>query len=376
MWCTLAEGAESTLAPVIELHFNFWRQIGKDQDYLDIGLMLSNAGATGSACIYLPFRIKDSDVTDLSPMLKEAAIATGIFNTHLTAANSSDNNSSISLSDSTTGKFFAVVHSFASNGNTLDESELKVKECNGGSIIEITRAAIARASKGLETDQPSYYRIRLRLTGAASCAFVKTITPTDKTLLSGFDSTEYIDFRLNQARNLPDQIQRIMADAWRGSTPNFKRVDFLLVMGVAADLVGGHEIQKHRLLEADLWKNYLGRGDSNVLPEGMVIYHWRKKAEDGGSVDDFNAFVKFRFRKSDAHTVKSYMVAAFFIGAIGSLLATGLLACLEALLPSLAVSYSCAQLPPEENELLSKRLNLLSATSSAMTGIICIRGEN
>lgn len=338
--------------------------------------MLSNAGATGSACIYLPFRITDADVTDLSPMLKEAAIATGIFNTHLTAANSSDNNRSISLSESATGKFFAVVHSFASNGKTLDESELKVKECNGGSIIEITRAAIARASKGLETDQPSYYRIRLCLTGAASCAFVKTITPTDKTLLSGFDSTEYIDFRLNQARNLPDQVQRIMADAWRGSTPNFKRVDFLLVMGVAADLVGGHEIHKHRLLEADLWKNYLGRGDSNVLPEGMVIYHWRKKAEDGSSLDDFNAFVKFRFRKSDAHTVKSYMAAAFFIGAIGSLLATGLLACLEALLPSPAVSYSCAELPTEEHELLSNRLNLLSATNSTITGIICIRGEN
>lgn len=376
MWCSRAASAESTSTPTLELHFNFWREIGKDKDYLDIGLMISQADATESACIYLPFTITHSAVADLSPMLKDASIATGIFNTHLTAANSTGNNRSITLSESATGKFFASVHGFASNDKTLDISELEVKQCNGGSIIEIKKAAITRATKCLAGDQPVYFRIRVSLPQAASCAFVKTITPTDKTLLSGFDSTEYIDFRLNQARNLPDHVQRIMADAWLGSPPKIVRIDFLLVVGVTADLVGGHEIHKHRLLETDLWKTYLGKGESDILPDGMVIYHWRKKAEINRSVDDFNAFVKFRIRKSDAHTVRRYMIAAFLIGAVGSLIASAVWATAAALLSSPAVAYSCAQLAPEENEILSKRLSSLSAAGAMKIGIVCIRGEN
>ncbi len=396
MWCCCKEddSAISTetdihecSAPRVELHFNYWRQIrtkgGQSEDYLDIGLMIVNAKALSCASIYLPVKLESSNVTDLSSMFKESSIATGIFNTHLTAANAS-NSAWVDLTESASNSFFARVYRFAAGENGLEKGELALEECNGGTLLKITSAAIERGCEDLKDDQRLYCRLRVVLPSTEGNGFVNVITPPDRHLLSSSDNIEYIDFRLNQARNLPDNIQRLMATASRGHVlPQITRVDFLLVVGVAADHVGGHEIHKHRLLETELWKKYLAHGDKVDLQDGMVIYHWRDKIDSpddkNRSVGDFNAFVKFRIRRSDPWSVKRYLLVAFSIGAVGSLIASAVWA-VGALgvehFTSPNTTISCTPLEPSENEILNNKLRAISISPNGMKyGAIILCGE-
>lgn len=329
------------------LHFNYWRTAnykikrGQDnqpisQDFLDIGVMLDKIPNLESVNVYLPVEVQQDAISDLSGLFIHKSIATGVFNERL-APEQDHGSRNITLKDQE-GKKYCVVYNFTSLKSAPtqpDVSELnRVEKCDG-TILTITSHALQKAQKSLDEKGQSYFRLRIDLP-SGSDAFVKTIKPIDRFFLSGFEAVEYIDFRLNEARNLPNLIEEQMNNEQELGRIGIYRVDFLLVAGMDADLILGHKnFNKSRLLETELWSSYVGNGTDAILKDDLVIYHWKEvgkalgKVEEndrskGGDVDkraekfqyiaDFNAFAKLRIRRSTWRLVVSYLAVSIVMG--------------------------------------------------------------
>src|SRR4051812_36202441 len=85
-----------------------------------------------------------------------------------------------------------------------------------------------------------------------------------------------------------------------------KLVAFLTAIPVQSELSASKEsAHKFRLLEHDPWSNYVPSG----IPEGMMVYHWKREKTDG--IADFSAFVKLQTRRSGRNTLTKYLIIAF-----------------------------------------------------------------
>lgn len=311
IWFPLKEAASPQ--PSVELHFNLWRmghssqKLDKAQapDLLDIGIMVTAPSGLNSVSIYLPIAISTSEIKDLGHLLFDDRLATGIFNEELDATNGPQ----VIILKKASGATHCRVVKFVNTHGQIPESDLEVREEFEGTTLTITSTALDAGIYGARPDEKVYFRLRITIPKNGS--FFSAAIPDDKWLTSGVDVTEYLDFRLNQARNLNPGISRRLTNA---KSVRIARLDFLLVVGVAVDVVVGHpEFHKCRLLETDLWKSYV---DEAHLQKGMVIYHWREVPPRSGQVVDFNAFVKLRLRLSGWRIIRQYLLIAFVFGII------------------------------------------------------------
>ncbi len=150
-------------------------------------------------------------------------------------------------------------------------------------------------------------------------AFVRAIPTPDRLLQSGFEEVEYIDFRLNEARTLPEQVETMMRTELANMRIKLRLVAFLTAVPVRSELSVSHrQSHKLRLLEHQLWNKYVPGG----IPEGMMVYHWKEDRPNG--IDDFSAFVKLQTRRSGRSTLIKYLAVAFLFGVLGNLAASSL----------------------------------------------------
>lgn len=354
----ISAAAGAPPAPTASLHFNLWRLGHKGQeadgsttpDLLDIGIMASSPTELAEVSFYLPTEISYDDVEDLGPKFISYELATGVFNEPLTASNGHKGN--LILLQNAASARHCGVFKFPTAGGKISANDLKITSEYEGTTFTITDTTLATACSGLDPNDKLYFRLRIRIPKNGANTFINAAIPDDKWFTSGVDVTEYLDFRLNQARNLNTGISRHLPVApVAAALPSVRigRLDFLLVVGVAVDVVVGHpNFHKCRLLEKDLWKTYV---DEEHLQKGMVIYHW-KDGLGTGHIVDFNAFVKLRVRLSGKRIIKRYLLIALLFGAIagvfGNLMYDGLKMGRDAVLaliapPSVAAK---AQEPP------------------------------
>ena len=147
---------------------------------------------------------------------------------------------------------------FPETNGKISTSDLQITPEYEGTTFTITETALTTACRGLNHSDKLYFRLRIRIPKNGANTFINAAIPDDKWFTSGVDVTEYLDFRLNQARNLNKGISRHLpaVPSPIASTPvRIERVDFLLVVGIDVDVVVGHpNFHKCRLLEKDLWK--------------------------------------------------------------------------------------------------------------------------
>ncbi|NCO04299.1 MAG: hypothetical protein GW903_08925 [Alphaproteobacteria bacterium] len=315
--------------PNAKLHVNYWHFprasffrkkldflpfISKfpDKDYLDIGIWLTNPNLVNDLNIYIPYKLNEDDIFDLGSLFKNDEIAVGVFNEKLKPSIS---NLHVDLIKEHTEDFFTRVFQFAQINNRFDAKEISIANKGNGTVITICSNALKRGLRGYKKENPLYFRLRLKL--PRTVPFLKERHPVDRFFQSGFDALEYIDFRVNQKRSMPDDIEREMYDD--GNSPlKLQRVDFLLVTDIAADIVGDStNFHKNRVLEKELWGEYISC--VRVIEKGMVIYHNRKKASDGEKssnrpFEDYSAFVKMKVRIVGMKTVFIFAIIALVIG--------------------------------------------------------------
>lgn len=349
-------GESSTPSGQLQAHFNYWhlgshKSGGKGTgDFFDIGVRCVADDCPSRLLVYVPLNVELASIEDLGPLFYDKELAAGIFNESLSVTQD-PNKRHIMLSRA--NQRFARVFVFAVHGKSIVPTQLTLTQEAEGTLIEITQAALAEGRTGLNKNDALYFRIRVRLPVVGN-PFSRIIKPADGFLLSSIEYTEFLDFRLNEARNLPDVIASQM---WKTNAPDYPgtipvtQVHFLVVVGEAASVAGGVESDKQRLLENQLWERYTKdhNGGESRLCDDMVVHHWKKKPSNGDKdIGAFSAFMKLRIRRSGRSLIVRYLAVVAAIGCMGSLLANGVWVGLEKLIASTPPS------PPLTSEAIAK----------------------
>jgi hypothetical protein len=313
-----------------EVHFNYWRIAGDPtfkptdnfprRDFVEIGVLLTNAARVDSVRIYLPgqqWAIEDCGARFISPDIAQA-----IFNVQLTATvPGAPGPLRVELSRPN-GTPFCRVYRFPLLHDEIDNTHLTRANLADGIELTIRRHALDEACWNLGEETPAYFRVRAYLPENAQSPFVKTIMPTDHFFQTGYEVVDYLDFRLNEARSLPTQVEELMR-AGPGAKVPHSLVAFLTAVPVQSDVTtNSTEAHKIRLLERDLWRNYVPGG----IPEGMMVYHWKTTAPP---IEDFSAVVKMVTRVSHRKALIKYLLLAFCFGVAGNLTAAWMWDCIK-----------------------------------------------
>ncbi|MBS4011918.1 MAG: hypothetical protein KGZ72_14330 [Roseovarius sp.] len=310
-WC---EKHDATIDTGAEFHVNLWHFSSKKRsDFFEIGVLVDDPSALSAIKIFVPFDLNYDQIRDLGGEFSEPNLAQGIFNEALSPA-FAVNKRSVELLLG--GKTYCGVHVFAAGKNGIDPNELNLKATDGGTLLEITAAAIVSLARQYDDARRGYFRLRLLSKKPSERPFVTYIAPQDRAWTSGFDAIEYIDCRLNEARTLPQSVARA-AESSPNGVAETRQVVFLAVVPVVSAITLSHaEWHKSRLLENEIWERYVPAG----LDAGMVVYHWRRIFTDLESkpLQGFSAFVKLQTRKADFPIIGLYIGLSLLIGVLGS----------------------------------------------------------
>ncbi|WP_157163652.1 hypothetical protein [Mesorhizobium australicum] len=343
VWC---KPKKQTATTQIEAHFNYWRIAGDANfrrsdkeaisDFIEVGLMVDDPTQIDSIRIFIPLEVERIAVTDCSTYFTTADIAQGIFNELLRgvgAANSGPKSVELLRGDNSV---FARVHSFTKSDSGIVAKELDLEKRDNGTLLTISSHALNDASALYgQSPSPAYFRLRINISDVESNPLIRVVSTPDRLLQSSYDQIEYLDFRLNEARTLPDPLELDMRNE-RGTGVKMRLVAFLTAIPVQSEIsISNNASHKMRLLEHDLWNAYMPGG----IPEGMVVYHWKRTAsgliesaltgEFTGEIGDFTAFVKLRTRRSSVRIWLAYLAVAFVFGVLGNLVANFVQSCID-----------------------------------------------
>ncbi|NPD69430.1 hypothetical protein HN018_21065 [Lichenicola cladoniae] len=334
IWCKPKQHSATTQ---IEAHFNYWHVAGdrafrrSDRkpalDFIEFGVLVDDPTNIDAIKIFMPFEVKEKAISDCSDYFRAADIAQGIFNDVLRGAGpAAAGPRCIELlrADNST---FSRIHSFTLSKQEFAPTELTVIKRDGGTLLSIERGALNDATNLWTPGVPAYFRLRVSLNFDRHNPFVRVIPTPDRFFQSSYEEIEYLDFRVNEARTLPDRIEMDMRTE-QGVGVKLRLVAFLTAIPVQSEIaISNTPSHKMRLLEHDLWNTYMPGG----IPEGMMVYHWKRSLNSPGitlergaivgEINDFTAFVKLMTRRSGKQIYLAYIVIAFTFGVLGNLAA-------------------------------------------------------
>lgn len=148
-------------------------------------------------------------------------------------------------------------------------------------------------------------------------------------MLTTQEAMEIIDFRVNEIRNTPENVNALL-------TPSniLKKVHFFIIREVKSEYVmSDTSYARSRLLEGDLWKKYLQSYHTKPIKHvpKMLIYHWKStKDKKEEYLENFSAFAKFKHTRRSAWII----LRSIMIGLIFSIFANWLYDVLKCLLKS------------------------------------------
>lgn len=325
VWCI---GRTAVTNSQMEAHFNYWRLAGErtssnkkaSNDFVEVGIMLKVPQSVDKVKIYFPAKIERKSISDCSHYFKDPQISQGIFNEPLDVTDRDVSSiRCVELTNAISSTPVCRVHKFLENGSQIDASELELSDQNDGTILTISGSAISDYyHKGEDPAIPLYFRLRIIV--PSPNPFVKSINTAERFFQSGFDQIEYVDFRLNEARTLPKNIEIMMKkERSVGGMVELNMVAFLTAIPIKSQVsMSSNQPRKFRILEDRIWQNYISGG----IPSGMLVYHW--KDERDIEIPYFSAFVRIQTRRTGSRILVNYLVIAFLFAILGNLTAAGL----------------------------------------------------
>ncbi len=310
----------------VELHINYWSLEAKQAcNYLDIGLRIEllKEESFKSINFYLPFKMsKENYMGNLGSVICSTDdLIELIFNERLKSSFEGVNYKDINFD----GKDNETLRVYKQLEIGDDDSNLKfiVNEENNSLRIQIPKSILCLNPINLPNNKQKkiyhYLRFRLKLTSEHVKVLSQNYEPQDRLVVSKFEKTEIIDFRLNELRDLPAVVCNCL-------NKNFvlEQIHFFLIRDIHDELKLSHAKYKRcRLLEKEVWNPYLKFKDEHaILPEQMLIYHFQKNTDELKHIDRFNAFAKFVRVKVTLVSIFLFIFSVIMLGAFGSLLAT------------------------------------------------------
>jgi hypothetical protein len=301
-----------------EIHVNFWRRrvssrFSNEETLLDIGLKLRHSSSVKSFNLFLPFSVAPEEVLDLGLVLKDHRTLMAVFNE---AYDTSDPISpgSFPIRDKS-GNVVLVCHALTRKSDFAVTT--RQYRDGPGTIIHFDEALCAR----FDSDQDQYIRFRIILSKSATSVFSFHQHPADGWLQSAMPREEVVEFRFNERRSLPQEVVDKMYLRDKSELFKITGLHYFLIRESDVQFVMAQtDFHKVRMLETPLWSRYLEGTKGGALRYPAFIYHWKKIADPGGEVGDFNSLSKFR-RIVTGWRMLFYVVVVLIIGIIGNLIA-------------------------------------------------------
>lgn len=313
----------------LEVHVNYWSLPKEHINYLDIGVKLTPikgklttelSDRLRSVNIYLPFEKKHIEYdSELGYMVcKDQEVLSAIFNSYIKEYSHVNDSGihNITLPDGKELSFFTQIE--PKNGDGLEGvrvTELVDKKENG-TLLSFP-SALFKVLNG-NAKPSTYFRFRVKILNEQAIRRISTITkPKYSVLLGDLNKTEIVDFRLNEARNLPFKIRSKV-----NSNKPLNVIHFFLIREAISDFKASHSNYKRcRVLETDIWDKYLGLDDTKSQ---YLIYHWSEKTEGvsinketpNSFIDHFSAFAKFTSNRVSWRLVLVVLSFTFIIGLV------------------------------------------------------------
>lgn len=275
----------------VELHFNFWKipnGAKQHHKFLDIGIKLENTINVKSLNIFLPTKIVKSDFEDIvAKFIDKPDLVSAIFNENYKVV-SDGTLKSYEIQDSH-NNFVFTIYKTSSN-------DIEFNEFASGTIIAI---------KILSQKEKSYYRFRLKGEFVQSLSTISK--PTNAILESAFSEIEMIDFRVNEIRDLnQDLLQRIRGEVLL----KISKLHFFFICSNEEEVIGNHQpFISCRNLENYRWDNYVDliKNSNNIY----LAYHWKEK-----DMESVSTLIKTKYEKNNWKTIAKFMFYGFIIAVI------------------------------------------------------------
>lgn len=290
IWYTPINSNNITLTDV-ELHFNFWKipnGTKTHHKFLDIGIKLDNTENVKALNIYFPKEITISDFEDIvSKFIDKADLVSAIFNENYKVI-SDGTMKSYEITDSKNNFVFTIYKTSV--------SDLEYRRANNGTIVSI---------KVLRQSKKSYYRFRLKGNYIESLSTISK--PTNAILESAFSEIEMIDFRVNEIRDLnQDLLETIRGEVFL----KIRKQHFFFICSNEEEVIGNHQpFISCRNLENYRWNNYvdLPNKENNVF----LAYHWKENDKESVST-----LIKTKYEKNNWRTIGKYFLIGFIIAVL------------------------------------------------------------
>jgi hypothetical protein len=308
-----------------ELHLNIWEKRNKatfEEAFLDIGLMLDVGETADTFEFVLPWRVAPGDLEDLCLRLQDAGAIAAIFNEGWVCSNT--NGSAGYVSDPKAGCLFT----FAQLGTDLEVYSHNPNSAHEQQSIRLKVGGIQSKSKSANQSAPRMY-VRFRVKNVPSHFYRVSINPRDRLLLSSWQRTEIIDFRVNVRRGIPlgFDVNRI-----KGSFVDFRKVHLFLMKSRDQDIVfEDKRFKSCRSLEDEhFWASYsLATNPSDWQKrlsrwrvQNSLGYQWTKTIEKDPitgtdlPVTEFGTLARF---KKVRFGITKFIIAAGLVGALGNM---------------------------------------------------------
>lgn len=288
-----------------ELHINFWNITSKKFYHLDFGISFSHPKIEeiyehGAICLFVPFVKEKETFIDLSKNLESSdELVTAVFNEHIIQKDTI-NKKHLLLDLTRKGKLL-VNTKLDFEGGSLDKRITLKKRIDGTYIFFHLKHCLSKSN-----ECNHYIRFRINLNSSDVASIVKTFYPKDLFLKSNIERSDIIDFRINEQRNLPNEVATTLASA--SCTPS-KYHFFVIRDMVDESSASGSNYQGCRILESETWKKYFP-DNVNFGENDPMIYHWKIKKDDEARLGDFSVVVKFKTSKSKFSKIFAYIFYA------------------------------------------------------------------
>ncbi|MEI8623501.1 hypothetical protein P4S67_02865 [Pseudoalteromonas sp. B137] len=365
----------------VDLHINFWSFDSEKVNYLDIGVLVKSKkeSISNNINIYFPFKITHDDYfSELGSLVcSDRELISAIFNTNISKTQADSKNDIFKIEFSPKNKL--SFHTQILPETDDSEGGVKLKAFNENTSISKERGTILKfpselfqSTDGKATDEEfrtDYFRFRIKLSQDSKNILGPEYSPKGSFITNYFNSTEMIDFRINEPRNLPSKIRAKLNESLK-----LKQVHFFLIRDANAEFKMSHSKYKRcRILENNIWKKYLKLGvptshwweeklkkhcrisfSKLKLPEQMLIYHWAENSNEdyknGVSIDHFSAFAKFSQRKTGFFRMASVVLFVLSLGVTASILANILMVPLDNVWNSISKSVESSDSPVPDIE--------------------------
>ncbi len=326
------EKTESKLSAV--MNFNLWCECGwkkphskEDEDpYLDIGFKIEHLEQAEELYFFVPMKINLNQIKDLGYKFNKTELVDAVFNERYETTIAANTKTIYVESNNNRDDKFHIYQ--------LDiMHDIRLEEFAEGTILTLQTKNIINGPKAKDTEAVTTYYFRFRIKDNKLAFLIHHYTTPHKVFQNLFRETYMIDFRYHNVRSLDKTLVEKFYEQCKHVVP-ITAIHFLLITKAYVDVSSDEFRSGARTIEDDVWVNYVDRSSAEDTMD-LVAYHYAKKQksekqsdETAKFIESSELFAKFQVEKS---VLVWYILFTLLLGAVGSLLASGLIEILKIL---------------------------------------------